>query len=406
MKILYRRCLEVNIQHDYYLTPGGTLLQNHRISDLFDIVPSRETARLMRNHKIVLIKTPTGFILFVEAEKLPAPANFVTTVNLKEKLKFTFHWFLKDPFLANYTNQRIIEEGNKIYYFSNRDGSKEGATLYLNKGIVPFGTTYFNEPAYRLGDLMNRSSKTFELIVKNGSKTVFTPADWLQVNSAIINYVNPASKITWQFPRFEHKRNNTTPGETITYVLRDLDGQPVELGLIPGTSNPQNQYVTSTNASESVNYALNFGTIESGKYTLEISETSGMSTREFYLLDPIGLRDLFGVLELFVSVPTADFRFVQKDPVTNRWLLDDPHKVFLVRFKNRHTRWRYLKQDQTLFDEPADPRPLSGFYTGYQVNIAGTPTNMPDPGVTSLEPDIEASTRLVKNIYSKIYLTN
>jgi hypothetical protein len=298
-----------------------------------------------------------------------------------------------------------VEEKNNIYYFSNLETSVLGSELYLNNGIPPFGTTYFDEPAYRLGDLIRRTSKTFELAEKEASKTTFT-GKWQEVNSAVVHYVNPTSRIRWQFPRFEHKRANTTPGELITFTLRDVNNQPVPLGLIPGTSTPQHLHTTSANAAEPVDYALDLSHVESGKYTLEINETTGLSKRQFYLLDPLTVPDVFGVSVFYLNGAPAAFQFVVKDAPTQRWLISDPHKTFIIRFKNRLTNWNYMKQDQTVFHQPVNLRPLSKYYTAYQLNIAGTMTNMPDPAVDLIEPDIEASTKLVKNIYSKIYLTN
>jgi hypothetical protein len=123
-------------------------------------------------------------------------------------------------------------------------------------------------------------------------------------------------------------------------------------------------------------------------------------------MDALKMPELYGVSEFFVSGATAAFEFIKEYPVLHRWVLDNPNKKFMIRFRNRLTRWRYLNQDQTVFNEPLLPRPLTKEYSAYSVpGPGGTTINLPDPSIASIAPEFETSTQLVKNIYSKIFLT-
>jgi hypothetical protein len=179
----------------------------------------------------------------------------------------------------------------------------------------------------------------------------------------------------------------------------------VPLGLIPGTNQPQSEYHAPLSGSDPVNFILDFSRLNAGVYTLEINEISGITQKSFYLIDPLLKNDLFGVSSFFVSGSTVPFRFIKVDPVLNRWVLDDPHKKFKIRFRNRLTKWKYLNQDETIFNQPPLPRPLTKTFSGYTIpGPGGTTTNLPDPEVNKIYPELEVSTNLIKNIFSNIFL--
>jgi len=243
------------------------------------------------------------------------------------------------------------------------------------------------------------------MIDKDAPTGVFLPAKWQLINTSVINYVNPGTRITWQQPRFEYKKPNTIPNEMIIANLFDTNNQPVDLGTIPLTNQPQNIYQSSFSTLDPVNFVMDLSAFSAGKYRMDIVESSGTTSQRFYLFDPMINPDLYGVSEFFVAAPLAAFRFITEDPVSHRWILDTMPKKFQIRFRNRLTRWQYLKQDQTIFDQPPTPRPLTKIYSGYNIpGPGGSTIHLPDPAVNTIIPDVKATTRLVKNIFSKIFL--
>ena len=408
MQIVYRKLFEVDIRHDYFMLPGVTekYSTDYKVSNLFSIQPSPDTVRLMQDYKMIFRSTPSGFVILINAEFMNSATVFVSSIDFLNELSFTFYWTLKDPYFLNFTNQRVLENKKKIYYFNNRTGSVEGTISYLNKAIPAFGNTYAGDPLYRLGDMVSQGGATFELIEKESPVINFAAnaASWQKINNAIVNYVNPDDRIPLQGSRYVYERLNSNPGEFITARLLDINSQVVTLGLIPGTNQPQSEYRSSLNGSDPVNFILDFSRLKPGMYTLEINESSGTSQRSFYLMDPLLKNDLFGVSSFFVSGTTVPFSFIKEDPVLKRWVLDDPHKKFALRFRNRLTRWKYLKQDQTVFNEPPLPRPLTKTYSGYTILVSGVTINLPDPPVNRIVPELEPVTQLIKNIYSNIFI--
>lgn len=409
MQSLYRKLLEVEIRHDYFLLPGlpEKFPASYNISKLIDITPSAQTAKIMRDRKMVWRPTATGFMILIQAEFINTPVGYATAVDIDAGMVLSFYWSVKDPLLVNFTNHRLVEEKKKIYYFSNRTSSQIGAVTYLNKAIPAFGTTYLGEALYHLGDIVSQAGETHEMIEKDAPVVGFpgAPSRWQRINTSVVNYVNPGDRLRSQSPRFHHHRPNTSPGEFITYKLLDADAQPVDLGLIQGTDRPQNIYRTSMLSSEAVDHTIDLSHIDPGQYSMEINEMGAITVDPFYLEDPLTMPQLFAVLDFFVTGAALPFQFITENIVVNRWMLDDPNKKFMVRFRNRLTRWKYFNQDQSLFHQAPEPRPLTQVYSGYQIAVPGGTLNLPDPGVDPIQPDPEPVTNLMRNIYSQIFLS-
>ncbi len=406
MRSLYRKLLEVEIRHDYFLLPaaGTNYTGDFDISALIDISPSLETAKLMRDHKMIFKTTRTGFTIHVQAEAISTAPVYATLIDIDPAMSLSFYWTLRDKRFINFTNHRLIETGKKIYYFSNRSGSLEGGVTYLNNAIPSFGTPYPGETDYHLGDIIRQGGQTLELIEMLASTIGFTATQWQTINTAITNYINPADRLTPQSVFYHHRRANISPGEFISYNILNADAVPVDLGFVNGTSLPQSEYRAPLNAADNVNNTLNLSHLKSGKYSIQIAELGGTTTETFYLLDSSIQPELFAVSEFFISVATLPFQFVTKNAGIKRWIVDDPAKVFLLRFRNRLTKWRYLNQDQSLFHQAPTPRPLTKTFSNYSIVVGGSTINLPDPSVDPVFPEIDGATALLKNIHSQIFL--
>src|SRR5436190_74874 len=409
MQSVYRRLFEVEIRHDYFQLPGpGTQYpETYNIADYISIIPSVETLQKMRDHKMICKTTATGFIVYVQAEFINTATGYATLVDIDPDLVLSFYWILTDRRFINYTNHRLREKDQRIYYFSNRSASQLGGITYLNQAIPAFGTTYPGETAYHLGVIVSQGGQSFEMI-DTESPAINFPANvakWQSINAAVIHYVNPFDRLPWQSVFYHHKRSNTTPGEFIFYKLIDVNGVPVDLGFITGTNLPQEEYRAPLNASDDVDNTLNFSHVAPGTYTLQIAEGGGTTNSTFYLLNKTVQPDLFAVSELFVSGAALPFRFVTKNIALGRWILDNPAKKFLTRFRNRLTRWRYLRQDQTIFHQAPTPRPLTQTFSNYTIVVGPNTINLPDPSVDPILPEIDVPTNFLKNIYSQIFLS-
>lgn len=409
MRSLYRKLFEVEIRHDYFLLPGpGEMFPaDYDVSRFLAITPSDRTLQIMKDRRMVLRVNKKGFTVFVHAEFINTATGYAAVVDFDPNIVLSFYWRLNDRHFINFTNQRLTETVRGVYYFSNRGASQQGGVTYLNKAIHAFGTTYLGEPLYRLGDLVSEGGETYEMIDKETPPVNFpgNASSWQKINTSVVNYVNPDDRLRWQSPRFRHERANSHPAEFINYKLFDVDNQPVDLGLIPGTDKPQNEYRAPANGFEPVNHSIDMSHLEPGRYSLEIVDLNAAAAQSFYLMDPLNMPGFFGVSEFFASGAALPFQFIREDAGLQRWVLDDPPKVFVIRFRNRLTRWKYLNQNQTVFHQPAAPRPLTKSYSGYQILVPGGTLNLPDPDVDNILPEIETPSRLVKNIYSHVFLT-
>ncbi|RFS19322.1 hypothetical protein DVR12_24125 [Chitinophaga silvatica] len=401
MQTLYRKLFEVQWHHDYFLIPGVVVRYPdfYNIQRMVKVFPDNQTVRLLNQHRMLFKDTPMGFVVLIEAQDLGA-GKFATKVDLDPDSKFTFCWSLEDRTFVNYTNCRVNESEDAIYYFSNRTGTAIGTDVYLNKSLVPFGTPYNNQPAYWLGDMMVLGGKVYEAIEQTVPLINFAAnaAKWQEVGSTVINYVNPADRMIRKGTRFVYNRPNTKPGEVITMQLLDTNGNAIQLG-------DQLTYRSSLNASEPVNIVLNLEQLEQGPYKLIVQELPAATQHPFYYANPMLSPFLAGAFDFFTTGAPPALTFCTKDLVTKRWILDNPNKTFMIRFRNRLTHWQYLRQDQTIFDQPPDPRPLTWFYSRYTVaGPMGTTIPMPDPTPDRIITEIDPVSQLVKNIYSKIYL--
>ncbi|HVU55786.1 MAG TPA: hypothetical protein VHD83_12070, partial [Puia sp.] len=354
-----------------------------------------------RDLKMLFKTTSRGFSILVKADATAGP--YVSSIDILPATALTFYWTLADPYFENYTNQRLREPEKKIYYFSNRNGTVEGTVLYLNNAIPPFGTAYPGDPAYRLGDIVSQGGDTYAMIDKESPLINFPAniAKWQKiVSGSVVHFINPGCRVRLQSSRWSYQRANTTPGEFITARLYDVDGGAVDTGLIPGSARPQNEYRSSTNSADPVDFSMNLGNIRPGLYRMDVQDSGGTTSFSFFLMDTLVKHDLYGVSEFFVSGAPVALTFTKQTGAPPRWALDDPHKQFQLRWPNRLTRWRYLNQDQTLFNAPPTPRPLTKMYSAY--TVAGT--QMPDPSVNTIVPDVDPVTKLVQNIFSNIFL--
>ena len=390
--------------------PGATVKYpaDYDLASFMEIVPSIATEKLMHDYRLRFKNTRTGFTIFAEAQFINTATGFATLIDPDPNLYFSFYWIVRDRRLLNYTNHRLKESTRNIYYFSNRTASQQGGVTYLNQAIPPFGTTYPNETAYHLGDIVSQGGQTFEMIDMESPAVNFpvNASKWQSIDAAMTNYVNPFDRLKWQSVQYRHQRSNTAPGEFITYQLTDANGVPVPLQDIPGTNLSEADYRAPLFSTDPVDHTLTLDHLQPGKYTLTINEAGGPTTDTFYLLNDTLVPNLFAVSEFFVSGAAAPFRFITNNVAINRWILDDPVKNFLIRFRPRLTRWKYLKQDQTLFHQAPTPRPLTKTFSNYSIVVGPNTINLPDPAIDPIFPDIDAPTKLLKNIFSQIFLIN
>ena len=400
MLLTYTSLVDVVIRNDYYLPdiakPNEWPADEDIHQDLH-IRPSRETKKLFDNFRIKFRPSRTGFRLFIQT------SGIKTFLPVSSNNRWTFFLELNNKAWKNFSNDRLINNRKNLFYFNNLSATRiTDATAtppvddhYLGNALPDFGTAYPGETRYALGDLVRRpaAGNIFQAVANAiNPATPFIATQWIDSGFKNLHYVNPGDQVRLQNNVYTYHRSNTTPGETIVFVLKDIKGNAVPLGEIAGTGLSQGSFTTSANPLEPVHHTLFFDHLTCGKYTLSIASGAADPDESFYYMHPLRDGQAYAVIELFAASPLPDFAFLDHTtPAPDTLFLS---KKFHIRFKNRLTRWEYLRQDQTQ-ELITAYRPLRRVFSGN--------TTRPDPGVQLIYPTVSANG--VDEITSKIYLS-
>lgn len=381
--IHYRKLCEVRIDHDPSLDLGkvefGELsadLQNLQLADydiheLLEITPVAETEDLMTRQRLRLRKTPRGFEIAgsVEDDKLERPTE--TDMSL---------WFLvfaKTPSFAAPANLPLDAPLGEIAYFTTRHGS-----LHLTIPIPVF------DPAatYRAGDLVvdaDPPNVLLEALGDLGLKATPAAADWLdlpapryvagtdfttgdrvlggkKVYLAKSDGAHPAPpSAQWTHSATPDLRNGASradrlrglprnaklalaaPLPFVKFTIKDAGGAVVKSGV---------QHRDPPALLDSLGISL--PQEPRGVYRVEVTDGAGIALPGFpldFLLLPEIASKPFGVIELQIGPDNA--------------LLFGPAgallaPIYQLRFRKRHTFWRYTFHGNLTALPPADPGDL------------------------------------------------
>jgi hypothetical protein len=131
----YRTLFELNIRHGYLLDDGWTsfdslsdankdaALKRYRFEDIFELVPTQQTAALMTNLRLLLKKTNQGFLLVVPTRE----ESLVPVTGIDQNTVFTFLLKMRDPQVPYFTN--LTFENGRILLFANRNPNELALTV-------------------------------------------------------------------------------------------------------------------------------------------------------------------------------------------------------------------------------------------------------------------------------------
>jgi hypothetical protein len=395
----YRTFAEVHIEHDYYRAGS----RDYDIRRDLECMPSAACRQTLRDQRILLRHTTTGFRLLVEARPAgTTPISFSPLIPVEEPLKLTFFLCLRNPYFVNFTNLDLTDAPAHLYYFSNLAANISGGTRYLNRALP----AYASGSSYHFGDLVLQGGSVHQANTAIPSApAIFVPASWDDLGNAI-PYVNSSDRIRKQGLFFRYERPNLNPGERIDFALADPFGAPFTPAAVPGTGRPASPIQAPDDPAEAVRHQLSLERLPVGRYTLSVSHqfSADPPPVEFYLYDPARYANVLGVIELYVhpGVP-AGYQLLRTEMVGGVGIpvLESP--VFHLHFRNRATIWRYLEQDDNERVSSVGPRPLTFSPSGFQDPRPGINDLLPDPGVQKLLVHRNAD-GLVDSVVSEIYL--
>ncbi|MCY7394306.1 MAG: hypothetical protein LH647_23255, partial [Leptolyngbyaceae cyanobacterium CAN_BIN12] len=326
-----------------------------------------------------------------------APGNFKTQVPINQPYRLTFWLVVRDRYFANFTNLTLSTNQNQIYYFSNLTNN-QGHALFLTKPL----SIYTAGIEYHLGQLVTHSGNTLEALRFEASASAApSDSDWDSLPDS--QYISDLDRLPCQFPSRTQIIPNLNPGDTFRLTLVDVNGQ--ETFAFEDTA-PINHP-----PGASITVSLNFAEQIPGRYRLNLN---GTQVDEFVLADPIVAKDAFALIEIVLNPSLVSPAFALLESSAENTLIRP--RTYVIRFKNRATRWRYhyekphgfksaelptfdLLDDKTY----ATKRPLGLYLQPDTLLKDGKDHPLPAPDIVLIEPETDAAQH-VTTIFSDIHL--
>ncbi|QIR36409.1 hypothetical protein HCG51_06310 [Tolypothrix sp. PCC 7910] len=395
---LYKRLLNLELWHDYYLgqpDPPETLPTNYDISSTLTLVPTSDCLRSLRNLRWIFRPQSHGGSLFAQVAEV-SPNVFKTVLKIDRPLRLTFWLVVRDRYFANFTNLPLTTTRKQIYYFSNTSGN-QGQALFLTQPL----SAYAANSEYRLGQLVSYAGKTLEALrFQAAANTIPNDSDWDTLPNS--QYVSELDLLPRQGLYRTYNIANANPGDRFRLTLVDVNQQETYAleATIPDRHIPGDDFAVN----------LNFAGQIPGRYRLLLN---GSEVDDFVLFDPLTGKDAFALVEIAVNSNAVSTTFSLLQTNAGNTLIQP--KTYVIRYKNRSTRWRYRYEkphgftadklpDFELIDVKtyATKRPLGLRLRPDSLLTDGKDNPLPAPGVTLIKPEIKQPSDMT--IYSDIHL--
>jgi hypothetical protein len=399
MKVLYQKILDLEIWHDYYLgqpNPPQPPPTGYDISEMLTLVPTAECLRVLGNLRWRLRLQPRGASLFANVEPT-STGEYKTWLPVKQPQRLTFWLVVRDRYFANFTNLPLTSHQQQIYYFSNLSGN-QGHALFLTQPLP----NYAPGSEYHLGQLVNHAGQTLESLgYQTAASSKPHPHDWEILPQS--QYISERDRLTKKGNSHIYTIPKANPGDTWHLTLVNVLGQ---ITFAWDITTPD-----SHSPGEAIACHLNFCGQIPGLYKLCLNN---IPVQQFVLCDPIASRDAFALVEVVLHqslVPPAFALLQQQEGDT----LIQP-KTYVMRCKNRATRWRYRYEKPHGFNAASLPnfdlidaktyatkRPLGLRLQPDKLLTDGKEQLLPAPAIALIKPETDAQAHIT-TIFSDIHL--
>ena len=105
MNINFNSLFDVDIFHEYY---------KDGISKDFEIFPTEECKKFLKDYRLIFHATPTGFNVSYESDNYDIPI-----VPIESVIKLTFILSPKNQYILNYSDLPLDKKRNTVYYLTN-----------------------------------------------------------------------------------------------------------------------------------------------------------------------------------------------------------------------------------------------------------------------------------------------
>lgn len=403
MKILYKKGLALELWHDFYLgqpsPPPLALPNNYTIADCLNLIPSEDSVRLLRNLRWVFRPQPAGANLFVNVTETGSDEQFQPVVSVSQPYRLTFWLTVKNSYFLNYTNLPLADVQHQIYYFSNQRNNQQNGTVFLSQPLP----TYASGEGYPLGQLVSHGDLTLEALRSlDAVPDEPNPDDWETLPAS--QYVSGGDRLPRQKRYWKGEVLSVRPGETVRLRMRDGNGH---IAIATDIAVPDGHLVGAP-----LPVSIDLVSLSPGRYQLLQQEEV---IDEFVFAGVQEAQTALALVEIFLNSDNVD-------PDLSPIRLQNPQTIlqpqtYVIRFKNRATRWRYLYQRPhgcdrtnlpetfTLIDELsyATTRPVGLQKQPDRVFVDCQNAPLPSPTVSQIKPETDAN-RSVSQIFSDVFL--
>lgn len=315
MSVKYKILFSVDILHEYYT--------GLKCTD-FDMVPSEETALLMKRHQMVYKVTANKLVVLIKVDAADKPF-----AALGSNDKLVFYKRLNSPLFMQVSNIDEAVFAGQRFYYTNINENEQDDVLYLSTPIAK----YASANAYATGYFAtNNAGVVFEALqpkLAGGSHTTTDAAYW--VSKGNFQYVSSGDMITIVPMVSNYAVASATLFDVRIYTLDPLNNTYTQL--------KKNYIDTYDEAVERIQIDLR--DLVPGKYRLDING----EIFTVYADDNCTGGQCFGVIEIFNHLPNGS-PFALLDAtgkVKDTKLADVPVWLnFIIRYANRRAFWKYI----------------------------------------------------------------
>lgn len=408
MKIIYQKGLTLELWHDFYLGQPSVLPaflpSDYSILDRITLIPSQDCDRSLRNLRWVFRPQSAGANLFVdvqdhEGSTRPSTETFQTVVSVDRGYRLCFWLMVSDRYFSNYTNLPLANARRQIYYFSNQWNNRQGNKTFLSQPLP----AYRPGERYRLGQLVTHGGNTLEALRPlESAPAVPNPDDWAVLPAS--QYVGEGDRLPRQRRYWRGTIPSANPGDLVS--LRVQDGNDTIVFTTEIVIPDRHA------AGDAFPVSLDFASLSPGRYQLLQQEEV---IDEFVFADSPEAQTALGLVEIFLESDRVNPE-VSPTRRQNQQTVLQP-QTYVIRFKNRATRWRYryqrphgctltnLPDDFTLIDDRtyATTRPIGLRQRPDRRLVDCQDSLLPSPTVTQIKPETDEDRSIVQ-IFSDVYL--
>ncbi len=368
MTITYKILFSVDILNDYY--------ENHLCSD-FSIIPSPETALLLKNLQLVYKNIGNRLIILAKLKRNENPAeDGKPFISIDPEAKFVFYLGLKTPEFATFTNINLVGMQTERLYFTNLNQNKHLSFSHLSASI----DNYYNAHQYLPGDFADDGTKKiFECIKTTAGNNTANTAFWASRDD--VQYVSSKDLILPVTSVFNYEAT----ASAMVFAINVFELDTVTNNY---TKPAASQTLTFTAATKIIQLDLGSLAVKKGKYRITINADELL----IYADDEFIYSGYFGIIEIFSHLSNGnDFAFLD---VNGKPL----EREYFVRFANRLATWKYItpKHGVTGVTHPASkytftPTPVPPAAAEYfESNIPVPLTQFPEEFRLQLSPQISS----------------